>query len=345
MRFIYSFFFILCSCGFEKEFIKNAEPELVVLSPQKVLDDFGDGVFFTRVSINANSDRIYVVNQNPASLFLLDKEFNLLEIVEDRGDGPGSLMNPVQVQSTKHGIMVEDRGNNRLSIFHPLTGEYIDQIKIPEPVGIWRFFYDGSNIIYFPLRGYKSDSNSVLKINLAGEPLGKIGAKMPQFENDFNRQSRLIQPFENGNLILLGINLPYLDIVSNDGNLIKRHRLDLFEPIKRALDSLENDFKKPGYKRGEKEIKHILIDAQYTGKHLYVSFTDRIGLDRSNTRHLLEFSFVEDDLVLHRMFRFDTGSPDDDFHPFTFFIDKEADKIYTQGLITQNIYVFDFPSY
>ena len=330
-------------CSSNNEFKAQADPEFVVLKPEMVLDDFGEGIFFTRVSITADNDRIYVANQNPATLFLLDKDFNLENLIEDRGDGPGSILNPVQVESTKHGVMVEDRGNNRISIFHPNTGEFLEQINLPEPVSIWRFFYDGNGILYFPLRGYKSDSNSVLKVNLQGEPLGKIGVWMPQNENDFNRQSRLIQPFEDGNIMLLGINLPYLDIVSEKGKLLKRHRLDQFEPIKRAIDSLESDFKKPGYKRGEKEIKHVLVDAQYADQHLYLSFTDRIGLDRTRTRHLLEFKFVKNKLVFKRIFRFETGTPDDTLHPFTFFVDREANKIYTQGLITQNIYVFDFP--
>ncbi|MDF2159074.1 6-bladed beta-propeller [Algoriphagus sp. CAU 1675] len=342
MRYFSVVLLFMLGCRMDSEILVPLEPELVVLKPEKVLDDFGDGVFFTRVAITADTERVYVANQNPATLFFLDKDFNLLRVIEDRGDGPGSILNPVQVESTEHGLMVEDRGNNRISIYHPITGEFLEQINLPEPVSIWRFFYDGNSILYFPLRGYKSDSNSVLKVNLKGEPLGKVGVWMPQNDNDFNRQSRLIQPFEDGKIMLLGINLPYLDIISEKGELLRRHRLDQFEPIKRALDSLENDFKKPGYERGEKEIKHILVDAQYTDEHLYLTFTDRVGLDRAKARHLLEFKFFEDSLIFQRMFRFETGSPDDNLHPFTFFVDRGANKIYTQGLITQNIYVFDF---
>tara|TARA_R110002020_G_scaffold198198_2_gene399384 strand:- start:1111 stop:2148 length:1038 start_codon:yes stop_codon:yes gene_type:complete len=333
--------FIL-SCSGEKEIVTSFTPKTHVLTPERVFEDFGEGVFFTRTTINSDEERIYVANINPAALFILDKDFNLLKLVEERGDGPGALLSPIQIVPTEHGLMVEDRGNYRISIFHPVTGEYLEEINIPDAVSTWRFFYENGEF-YFPLKGYQSDSLSVLKVNSQGEPIGKFGALMPQVKGDFNRQARLIQPFGDDKIMLIGINLPYLDILTKAGNHLVTHRLDQFEPLKRALDSLENDFKKPGYERGIKEIKHILIDAQYTGEKLYLTFTDRIGLDRSKVRHMLEISVSESGVNLDRMFRFETSSPDDNLHPFTFHVDQKAGKIYTQGLITQNIYVFNLP--
>lgn len=193
---------------------------------------------------------------------------------------------------------------------------------------------------FFPVRGYESDSTSILKVNLSGEMVGKIGSLMPQKENDLNRQSRIVQTLDNM-LLLIGVNLPFIDIVDIDGELVKRHTLDQFEPIKRALDSLENDFQKPGYQRNPKEVKSIVIDAQFTNNRLYLTFTDRIGLDRSKTRHLLEFSVNQSSIGLTRIFRFQTDSPDDNLHPYSFHVDEHAGKIYTQGLITKQIYEFD----
>lgn len=341
--FKYFLILVLFSCNGEKEILSTFSPETIILKPEQILDEFGEGVFFTRTTISADNERIFVANINPASLYILDKEFNLLKTIEDRGDGPGALLSPVQLFPSEDGLMVEDRGNYRVSIFQPGSGEYLEQIKIPDAVSTWRFFFQEGEF-YFPLKGYQSDSLSVIKVNTSGEPLGKVGKFMPQNPNDFNRQARMIQPFDQGRLMLIGVNLPYIDIISSNGETLASHRWDQFEPLKRALDSLENDFKKPGYEIGEKEIKHIIIDAQYTGDKLYISFTDRIGLDRTKARNLLEFNISLDEFYLNRIFKFDTGSPDDNFHPYTFFVDKNAGKIYTQGLITQQIYTYNLPN-
>lgn len=317
--------------------------ETKILKPEKVLDEFGDGVFFTSISMDSDDKNIFVVNKNPASLFILDKNFSLQKLIERRGDGPDDLKYPNQLVKTKHGLMIEDLGSYKISILDPQSGDYLSDIKIPEPVSQWKFFFDGEESLYFSIKGHESDSSSVLKINTKGEVVGKFGVLMPQKAEDYNRQARIIQPLNKDNLILIGINLPFIDIINSKGKKVKTHRWDQFEPLKRALDSLESDFNKPGIERNPKEIKHIIIDAQFVAGKLYISFTDRIGIDRSKARHLLEFELDEKSIELKQVFRFETGTPDDNLHPSTFHVDTKAGKIYTQGLITKQIYVFDLP--
>lgn len=276
-------------------------------------------------------------------LMILEKDFNVKHLVERRGNGPEDLGYPNQLIVTNKGLMIEDLENLKISIVDPNNGNFIDEVFISEPISRSKFVFDGVNTIFLPVKSYESESTSVLKINLAGESIGKIGLFMPQDENDVNRQPRIIQEIED-KLMLIGVNLPFLDIVTREGDLVKRHNLDQFEPIKRALDSLENDFKKPGYERNHKEVKSIVIDTQFTNDKLYLSFTDRIGLDLTKARHLLEFSLNESSMDLTRIFRFQTDSPDDDVHPYSFHIDEYAGKIYMQGLITNQIYIFDLPS-
>lgn len=263
-------------------------------------------------------------------------------MIERRGNGPEDLGYPNQLLITDYGLMIEDLENLKVSFINPKNGDFVKEIFIPEPINRGRFVFDGINSFYFPIRGYDSDSISVLRMNLSGEVIGKISSIMPQKENDLNRQSRIIQTFDD-KLLLIGVNLPFIDIVNNDGELVKRHTLDQFEPIKRALDSLENDFQKPEYERNPKGVKSIVIDAQFTNNKLYLTFTDRVGLDRSKARHLLEFSVNESSIDLTKIFRFQTDSPDDNLHPYSFHVDEHAGKIYTQGLITKQIYVFDLP--
>lgn len=335
---------LIVSVGFTS--CKDSSTEEIVttiISPSRELDDFGDGIFFTNISISSDQDEIYIVNRNPAILYILDKNFNLKRTIESVGDGPGDLSHPIHLFLNQQELMIEDFGNHRISVFEKTSGEFVEQINIPEVVGQWRFFYEGDQF-YFPLKGYQADSISVLKVNRNGEVNGRLGLSMPQLEDSHNRQSRLIQPFKPGKILLIGVNLPFLDILDVEtGELVKRHRWDKFEPLKRALDSLERDFTRPDFQRNPKEIKHVVIDAEFANGKLYLSFTDRIGMDRTKARQLLEFEINEKDIKLNHVFRLETGNPDETLHPNAFHIDAFAGKIYTQGLITRKIYVFDLP--
>ncbi len=307
-----------------------------------MLDEF-DGVFFTGVNFYSDENQVYVINKNPAMVIFLDKEFNVNTLVERRGNGPDDISFPNQLLTSKYGLLVEDLGNSKISLINPKNGEFIEEFFIPEPVNQGKFLFDGEDTFYFPVVGYKSDSASVLKVNMKGEITGKLGQKMPQKEGDFNRQVRIIQRFEDNDLILIGINLPFVDIITPQGELVKRHTLDQFEPIKRALDSLEKDMSGPGRERNPKEVQSIIIDCQYSNGKLYATFTDRIGMDRTKARHLLEFELDKESIELTRVFRFQTDTPDDNLHPYAFHVDHHSKKIYTQGLITKQIYVFDLP--
>lgn len=314
-----------------------------ILEPKLVFDEFEGPIFFTNVQFESDENNVYLINSRPSMFLILNKDFDIKTLVERRGNGPEDLDYPIQLQKSKYGLLIEDRGNYKISIVNPQDGAYIDEIPIPEPVAHTKFFFR-DDTFYFPMVGYKSDSTSVLKFNLLGEVLGKMGFLMPEPENDFNRQVRLIQPLQD-NLVLIGVNLPYVDILSSGENveLIKRHRWDKFEPLKRALDSLENDFRKPGYEVNEREVKSVVIDAQIVNDRMFLTFTDRIGLDRSKARHLLEFKIDESSIEFIRAMRFQTGTPDDNLNPTAFHVDPYAKKIYTQGLITKQIYVFDLP--
>lgn len=335
----FTLLFLIFSCN--NASIK--ELPTTILEPNLVFDEFEGPIFFTNVQFESDENHIYLINARPSMFLVLNKQFKIKVLVERRGNGPADLEYPIQMQKSKYGVLIEDRGNNKISMVNPQDGSHIEEIPIPEPVGHTKFFFK-DDTFYFPMVGYKSDTSSVLKFNLLGEPIGKTGLLMPEGENAINRQARLIQPLQD-NLVLIGVNLPYVDILSSgeNGELIKRHRWDQFEPLKRALDSLENDFKKPGYEVNEREIKSIVIDAQIVKDRLYLTFTDRIGLDRSKARHLLEFKIDNSSLEYIRAIRFQTGTPDDNLHPTAFHIDENAKKIYTQGLITKQIYVFDLP--
>jgi hypothetical protein len=206
----------------------------------------------------------------------------------------------------------------------------------------FRFDKSNSGNFYFsvfdPMENY-----SLIKVNSQGKLLNHFGSFFPEVGLGSNRQMKYFQLDDKENIILIGASLPYIEILNKDGESLNIFSIDKYEPIKRAFDSLENDikFNKKGIQPNS--IPSFIVDAQYTEGKLYVSFTDRIGLDRSKARNLLVFKLNEKSCELERIYKFKTDTQDDGFHPVNFFIDSKNKKLLVQGLITKQIYEFKIP--
>ena len=75
---------------------------------------------------------------------------------------------------------------------------------------------------------------------------------------------------ENENLILIGASLPYIELLNQEGESVNRFDLRKYEPIKRALDSLEVTVGEAS----RNTIPTIITDAQYKDGKLYKANAD-----------------------------------------------------------------------
>jgi outer membrane protein assembly factor BamB len=311
-------------------------PNPVLLKPAKIITQL-DSIFFTNVSLFTDDERIYILNQNPAFIAATDKNFNLLWIRNEEGNGPSDLYYPEQVNVIKEKLYILDHGNQSLKQFEKKTGNFISSLKIPEPVQRFRFDLTQDEHALFTVFNSVNHEN-VIKVDRNGEVIKKFGTTFPERPGP-NRQMKYFQLDGNGNLILIGASLPYVELLDQEGESINRFDLSKYEPIKRSLDSLEVTV-------GEaprNTIPTIITDAQYKDGKLYASFTDRIGLDRTKARNLLVFRLNERDCELEAIYKFQTGTDDDNFNPKYFHVDAIDKKLYVQGLVTRYIYVFDLP--
>ncbi|WP_010609919.1 hypothetical protein [Cecembia calidifontis] len=322
--------FIGCS---SKE-VTHSSP--ILLKPTKTITKL-DSIFFTNVSLFTDEDRIYILNQNPAFIAATDKNFNLLWIRNEEGNGPSDLYFPEQVKAFKEKLFVLDHGNQSLKQFEKTSGDFISSLKIPEPVQRFRFDVTQEEHALFTVFNAGNNEN-VIKVNRIGEVIKRFGTTFPERQGP-NRQMKYLQLDENGNLILIGASLPYVELLDHKGESINRFDLSKYEPIKRALDSLEVNVGEAS----RNTIPTIITDAQYKEGKLYVSFTDRIGLDRGKARNLLVIRLSERDCELEAIYKFQTGTEDDHFNPKYFHVDAIDKKLYVQGLVTRYIYVFDLP--
>lgn len=324
---------LLIACSSNEDFL----PSPIILTPTKTITQL-DSIYFTNVSFYTDEEKIYILNQNPAFLAATDKDFNILWLRDDEGNGPRDLYFPEQVKVIKQKLYVLDHGNQSLKQFDKKSGEFISSLKIPESIQRFRFDITRKEDALFTVFNFENHE-TVLKVNPNGEVISKISTTFPERPGP-NRQMKYFQLDENENLILIGASVPYVELLDPEGESINRFDLSTYEPIKRALDSLEANVDEAP----KNTIPTIITDAQYTDGKLYLSFTDRIGLDRTNARHLLVFRLNKRACQLEAIYKFQTGTDDDKFNPKYFHVDPLNNKLYVQGIATRYIYVFDLPS-
>lgn len=329
--------FFLLGCRNEE----SKDVELIVLKPQRVISKI-DSLFFVRVSLNSKNDDVFVLSQNPSLLVKTNSKFEPLWVHDKEGEGPSDLSYPEQSIIIEDKIYVLDHGNQSIKVFETSNGSFVQSFRIPERVSNHRFNISKEGNFYFSVLGLQ-DGNSVIEVNSAGNLIKHLGVNFPETGIGSNRQMKYFQLDNDDNIIFIGASLPYVEIINNKGGSIKRFSLEDFEPIKRALDSLENDIKTNKRGMATNSIPSFIVDAQYVNGKLYISFTDRIGLDRSKARNLLEFKINEEVCELTKMIKFQTDTQDDGFHPRNFYVDSENSKLLVQGLITGQIYEFELP--
>jgi hypothetical protein len=331
--------FISCKKDRESKEV-NYIPEFIEMTPTKVITEI-DSLLFTNVFISAKDDKIFTISSRPAFIAFTDREFNLNDVVVERGSGPNALAFPTSAVVRNGVLTVLDVGNQRIKEFNIENGQFLNSEKIPQQIMNFRFDIDSLGNVFYPVYS-PVDNVSIIKVNKNGEVLHRIESVFPVSNSlGSHRQVKLFQRDEEGNFIVIGANLPFIEYLDPSGKSLKRFELDNFEPIKRAIDSLEVDISNGFFQPNS--IPMVIMDAQYDSGRLYIKFTDRIGYNRANARNLLVFEISKEKLKLEKILKFRTGTRDDEFHPANFFVDSKGGKIYAQGFDTKYIYEFELP--
>lgn len=334
----------LCLCIFFLNSCSNDEFDKVTvieLEPIKIISKI-DSLFFSDVTIFGDAKNNYILSSSPPYLAITDKNFKLKYLVGEAGSGPENLDYPIQGVAIDGNVYVLDRGSNSIKVFDTEKGVFISGFKIPELTFNSRFEVDCHKNVLLPIFS-PFDSNVILKVDMEGKIIDRFHVDFPDGLNrGFNRQLKHFQKINNNFLLVIGASLPYVEIVSYNSNESRRISLNEIEPIKRSIDSLNLDFlKTPPSKNA---IPMIILDSQYECNKLYVSFVDRVGIDRSLARNLLVLDVDFTNVRMKHAIKFRTSTKDDGFHPSNFFVDVNANKLYVQGLITKQIYVFKLPT-
>ncbi len=291
-------FVLITSCNGGNETKLNNNPKVVELVPVQIITQL-DSLFFTRVNFFSDDEKNYVLSQNPPYLAVTDKSFNLIKVVSGKNAGPEGFSMPVQGASTQGLVHIVDLGIMSLKKFDANSGDFISSVKIPEIPIEKRFEIDEEGNVLYPVFS-PINEDVIIKVSPDGNIIERFESTFPnESQAKENRQMKYFQQDENGNFLLIGASLPYIDYLDSEGNTINRFDLREVEPVKRALDSLEYGLVKDPFPNNS--IPVMILDAQYSSGKLYVSFTDRIGYDRSKARNLMVFKIDENICELEKL--------------------------------------------
>jgi len=335
---IVSSLFIFSTCSVSSNETKE-EKKVRILKPTKVLSQLGDSIFFKKVKVCTYKSTIIFMDETNARIIVTDQKHNILYAIHKRGDAPHELRYPLNILVRNDTLFVED-SNFKINAYHFKNGVYLCSFKT-EAKSAMGNTWATDTFGYFYLSSEPDEyGKSILQLNTQGKPIKWFGEKYPDEVNNYNAHYKIIQITEKQDILALSRTWGYIDFYNtNEGKLIKRIALNQYEPVRRALDSMEND------KRRNPEIinhiRNLFTSVLYLKGKIYVTFTDRIGTNRKLTRHILVFSVDENkyEIRFSEVLKIETQTHDDDIDFELLNIDEENKLLYLQGKVTYNIYI------
>lgn len=331
----------LIACTTPKESLKVEQAiKLDTLTPTRVISKIADSIFFRKVKLFKYKESLVISDEANARILVTDSVFKLIYAIHQKGDGPKELKYPLNILVRNDTLFVED-ANFKINLYDFKNGAYLNSLRI-EAKSVFGSSWASDKAGNFYLSSEPDESGkSILQLNSKGKTLQWLGEKFPKEENNYSSHYKYIQVTEKQNIIALSRTWGYIDFYDTlTGKLLRRIDISGYEPIQRALDSMQKDIvRSPEIKQN---VRNLFMGAFYCDNKLYATFTDRVGVNRKLARHLLIFDIDENkyDARLYQILKINSKTEDDDIHFEILFVDKASKTLYLQGNVTYNIYIF-----
>ena len=335
----YLFFglFVFFACNNKKGDIDHVE--YVNLNPQGFFDEERYNIFLTEAKITTDNEDVFFSLGHQGLIIRTDSLLNLMSFVNGRDSFP-EFDFPTNLVVKDDKLFVEELAYQRVFIMNKKNYKLINMVKFPIPsMGIGINISEENELAYsfYPEQG---------KTGLAWVDLGGGQAKTSRdfFPQEgkirMSDQIRLGCFCQTDRLWSLGRFMPKLELLDEDGEVKKQFDLMQFEPLKRAFDTLMVRRKNTPNFELNGVSQNIVTSLDCFENKLLVGFTDLVGLDRSNVRHLLLFAADEQGINLEKILRLKTGNDDELYHFQSVKYNPKTSLLYAQGLESNRIYVF-----
>jgi hypothetical protein len=333
--------FYLTACTNSKKTSKEEQViKLDTLKPTQVISKIADSIFFRKIKLFKYKESLIISDEANTRILVTNINFKPIYTIHQKGDAPYELKYPLNILVRNDTLFVED-ANFKINVYDFKNGTYLNSLKI-EAKSVFGSSWISDKVGNFYLSSEPDElGKSILQLNSKGKTLRWLGEKFPKEENNYASHYKHIQITEKQNIIALSRTWAYIDFYDVSAEkLLKRIDISGYEPIQRALDSMQRDISISPEMR--QNVRNLFMGAFYCNRKLYATFTDRIGVSRKHTRHLLIFDIDENnyDAKLSQIVKINSNTEDDDIHFEILFFDAASKTLYLQGNVTYNIYTF-----
>ncbi|EOZ99749.1 hypothetical protein A33Q_0430 [Indibacter alkaliphilus LW1] len=329
--------FVFFSCYNKKSGIEDVE--YLNLTPQGFFDEERHNIFLTEAKITTDDVDVFVSIAHQGLILRTDSLLNLISFINGRDSFP-EFDFPTNLVVKDDELFVEELANQRVFIMDKENYKLISMKKFPiSSMGIKIDISEENKLAYtiFPEKGKTGQAWVELEV-------GKTKTSKEFFSQEgkirMSDQIRLGCFCKKNHLWSLGRFLLKLELLNDDGEVEKQFDLKQYEPLKRAFDTLLVKRRNIPDFESNRISQNIVTSLDCFDNKLLVGFTDLVGLDRSNVRHLLLFSSDEQGINLEKILRLKTGNEDELFHFQSVKYNPKTSLLYAQGLESNRIYVF-----
>jgi len=264
------------------------EVPVVKLDLINSISSINDSIFI-RISMDivSTSDLIYINDAANSRVIVTDTDYNLVHIVGREGKGPGETIKG-RFMSVSNGVLYfEDSGSRRINMYDN-TGQFLNEIKIPEEDRIMTQFtvadgtiYVSNNINDFSINGFNQEGVKY-----------RFGGNFDHLEESekYSRNERNLVVTDN-KLISVGISEPILEVFSLSGE--KLFKCDFMnDPIfEHTLHIIEKKRSSSPYRN--KTTFHVIPMIKYYKDKLFMLKLDHLTMDQYNKDKILVMDLKE----------------------------------------------------
>lgn len=257
--------------------------ETVSLSKTKSFTQFNDTCFLSDMVLGLERyNQNYLVSDYQRShVLVLNTNFELEQIIANRGQGPGELLGAAGLHVSGDKLYAVNDGNNSIDCFEINSGKFRSSIKFPEGYNktIQTSFFEHNGLLYHTI--VESDS-LILVFNEVGEVKNRYGVKTKWDNSDFRLHSTRHLIKGNKSFYEIGFALPVFQEYSFDGKLLQTFDLSAIPEVQKQMNVYKNSPQKPNtyfsmipYVYACKQNIYLLfatnVDAYYSNKVVVIN--------------------------------------------------------------------------
>ncbi|MDR9417911.1 6-bladed beta-propeller [Gracilimonas sp.] len=268
----YTFFLFLVGTSIFLSCTNNhepLEPKVEVLESDQEFLVFGDSVFYDGVERFARSDETFYVADKSARIFRLNKNIQLLGVIENIGRGPGEFTFVSDISFSRDSLYVFSRSQAKIVVFDN-KDQFIREIPI-EKFGGARHMEVGQNGLIYLSTPFSDKPITIFNSN--GEKIKSFGEQTADPE-DFNvyRNERILA-LHNDKLIAASPSDPLIWVYDLEGKLL--YKLNIDHPkLENRIAEIKDSYEKPS-PQGGYMLVILFEDITIHNDNLYVSTVTR----------------------------------------------------------------------